>query len=37
VRALLGMFEPRTQHEVNRWDDMRPFLQEMARYLKRTS
>jgi len=37
VRAFLGMFEPRTQHEVNRWDDMRPFLQEMARYLKRTS
>jgi len=36
VRVFLAMFEPRTQHEVNRWDDMRPFLQEMGRYLKRT-
>jgi hypothetical protein len=27
------MFESGTRHEVNRWDDVRPFLREMASYL----
>ena len=26
-------FEAGTRHEVNRWDDVRPFLCEMVRYL----
>jgi predicted ATP-grasp superfamily ATP-dependent carboligase len=34
VRAFLGMFESGTRHEVNRWDDVRPFLREAARYLR---
>jgi predicted ATP-grasp superfamily ATP-dependent carboligase len=33
VRAFLRMFESGTRHEVNRWDDVRPFLREMASYL----
>jgi predicted ATP-grasp superfamily ATP-dependent carboligase len=33
IRAFLRMFESGTRHEVNRWDDMRPFLREMVRYL----
>ena len=35
VRAFLRMFEAGTRHEVNRWDDVRPFLCEMGRYLGR--
>jgi predicted ATP-grasp superfamily ATP-dependent carboligase len=34
VRAFLSMFESGTRHEVNRWDDVRPFLRETARYLR---
>jgi predicted ATP-grasp superfamily ATP-dependent carboligase len=37
VRAFLRMFEAGTRHEVNRWDDVRPFLREMARYLRGTT
>jgi predicted ATP-grasp superfamily ATP-dependent carboligase len=33
IRAFLRMFESGTRHEVNRWDDVRPFLREMVRYL----
>jgi predicted ATP-grasp superfamily ATP-dependent carboligase len=34
VRAFLGMFESGTRHEVNRWNDVRPFLRETARYIR---
>ena len=36
IHAFLRMFESATRHEVNRWDDVRPFLREMARYLGAT-
>jgi len=36
-RAIAGFmtgFGPRTRHEVDRWDDFRPFLVELKRYVR---
>lgn len=33
VRAFLGRTGPCTRHEINRWDDLGPFVLEVRRYL----
>jgi predicted ATP-grasp superfamily ATP-dependent carboligase len=33
VTRFLNMFEKETRYEVNRWDDLRPFLFELKQYL----
>ena len=35
IAGLLRGFGPGTNHEVDRWDDFRPFLVELKRYLTR--